>query len=310
MNKTPTFIKLLLAVILVLGIVMVQQPPMATAEIAKQEDPTNLVHIDITYDPGTKTYSMGGFSAEELRQVGAPQFQDEIWQVLGMLNNATLKIQDDMIDVFTDEQQLFSLAWDGPSREILYSLLNAYIELGDVDMERAEAWLDKADIVISLRQSKELSEPLEIALATLVQVKVAKNGELTVEGFPTGMSLTPETLALVDAANVENLKLCWNKGVVDLQVNGQMLPQATLFQGGLSVIDKAFGLNLGDLTPIFGSSFGIKEKRPFNGRRAAPARLGTALRVPEFPWVPLATALRMPQYPKAQLRKFLVLPPS
>ena len=76
------------------------------------------------------------------------------------------------------------------------------------------------------------------------------------EGFPTGMSLTPETLALVDAANVENLKLCWNKGVIDLQVNGQMLPQATLYQGGLNVLDKAFGLNLGDLTAIFGSSFG------------------------------------------------------
>lgn len=256
MNKTPTFIKLLLAVILVLGIVMVQKPPMATAEIAKQEDPANVVHIDITYDPGTKTYSLGGFSAEELRQVGAPQFQDEIWQVLGMLNNATLKIQDDMIDVFTDDQQLLSLAWDGPSREILYSLLDAYIQLGGIDMERAEAWLDKADIVITLRQSKELSEPLQIALATLVQVKVADTGELTVEGFPTGMSLTPETLALVDTANIENLKLCWNKGVIDLQVNGQELPQATLYQGGLGVIDKAFGLNLGDLTPIFGSSFG------------------------------------------------------
>jgi len=269
MNKTPTFIKLLLAVILVLGIVMVQQPPMATAEIAKQTDASNVVHIDITYDPGTKTYSMGGFSAEELRQVGAPQFQDEIWQVLGMLNNATLKIQNDMIDVFTDDQQLLSLAWDGPSREILYSLLNAYIELGDIDMERAEAWLDKADIVITLRQSKELSKPLEIALATLVQVKVSKNGELTVEGFPTGMSLTPETMALVDTANIDNLKLCWNKGVVDLQVNGQELPRATLFQGGLSVIDKAFGLNLGDLTPIFGSSFGaglaVGESAPVTG---------------------------------------------
>lgn len=256
MNKTPTFIKLLLAVILVLGIVMVQQPPRATAEIAKQEVPTNLVHIDITYDPGTKTYSMGGFSAEELREVGAPQFQDEIWQVLSMLDNVSLMIHDDMIDIMTDDQQLLSLAWDEPSREILYSLLNAYIELGDVDLERAEAWLDKADIEITLRQSKELSEPLHIALATLVQVQVAKNGELSVEGFPTGMSLTPETLKLLDAANVENLKLCWNKGVIDLQVNGQILPQATLFQGGLSVIDKAFGLNLGDLTPFFGSSFG------------------------------------------------------
>jgi hypothetical protein len=54
MNKTPTFIKLLLAAILVLGILMVQQPPMATAEIAKQEIPANLVHIDVTYDPEPK----------------------------------------------------------------------------------------------------------------------------------------------------------------------------------------------------------------------------------------------------------------
>jgi hypothetical protein len=61
---------------------------------------------------------------------------------------------------------------------------------------------------------------------------------------------------MINAANVENLKLCWNKGVIDLQVNGQVLPQVTLYQGGLGVIDKAFGLNLGDLTPIFGSSFG------------------------------------------------------
>ncbi len=84
-------------------------------------------------------------------------------------------------------------------------------------------------------------------MATLLQVQVKDNGELSVEGFPTGMSLTPETLDLVNLAGIENLKLCWNKGVIDLQVNGQALPQAILYQGGLSVVDKAFGLSLGDL---------------------------------------------------------------
>jgi len=269
MNKTPTFIKILLAVILVFGIALVQQPPIATAELARQDDPVNLVHIDITYDPGTKTYSMGGFSAEELRQVGAPEFPDEVWQVLGLLDNVTVKIQDDVISAFTDDQQLLSIAWDVASRDILYSLLNAYIELGDVDLERAEAWLDKADIEITLRNSKELSDPLQIALSTLVQVQVADNGELSVEGFPTNMSLTPETLDLVKAANIENLKLCWNKGVIDLEVNGQTLPQTTLYLGGLSVIDKAFGLNLGDLAPIFETSFGaglvVGEADPVTG---------------------------------------------
>lgn len=269
MNKTPILIKVLLAIILVFGVAMAQQPPAATAELASQEVPTNLVHIDITYDPGTKTYSLGGFSAEELRQAGAPQFTDEVWQVLSLLDAVTLKLQDDKISVLTDNEQLLTIAWDAASREILYSMLNAYIQLGDVDITRAEDWLAKADIEVTLRKSKELSEPLQIALSTLVQVQVAKNGELKVEGFPTNMSLTPETLAIINAAKIENLKLCWNKGVIDLQVNGKNLPQATLFQGGLSVIDKAFGLKLGELTPIFGSSFGagltIGEADPVTG---------------------------------------------
>lgn len=256
MNKTPTIVKLLLAFVLVVSVILIKQPPMATAEIAWQEAPTNLIHIDVTYDPGTKTYSLGGYSAEELRQVGAPEFQDEVWEVLGLLNNATLRIYDDVIDVFTDDQPLLSLTWDDSSRQILYTILDAYIELGDIDIERAEVWLDKADVEISLRKSKELSKPLDISLATLVQLQVNDKGALSVEGFPTGMELTPETLALINAANIGNLKLCWDKGVIDLQVNGQSLPRATLYQGGLGVIDKAFGLNLGDLTPIFGSRFG------------------------------------------------------
>lgn len=91
MNKTPTIVKLLLAFVLVVGVILIKQPPMATAEIALQETPTNLIYIDVTYDPGTKTYSLGGYSAEELRQVGASEFQDEVWEVLGLFNNATLK---------------------------------------------------------------------------------------------------------------------------------------------------------------------------------------------------------------------------
>ncbi|NLG40444.1 MAG: hypothetical protein GX544_01980, partial [Chloroflexi bacterium] len=34
------------------------------------------------------------------------------------------------------------------------------------------------------------------------------------------------------------------------------LPQMTIYEDGVIVIDKALGLNLGDLGPIFESSFG------------------------------------------------------
>ena len=50
MNKTPTIVKLLLAFVLVVSVILIKQPPMATAEIAWQEAPTNLIHIDVTYD--------------------------------------------------------------------------------------------------------------------------------------------------------------------------------------------------------------------------------------------------------------------
>jgi hypothetical protein len=125
-----------------------------------------------------------------------------------------------------------------------------------VDRERAEKWLEQADFNITLRKSKELSEPLRIQLATLLQVKIAEDGALSVEGVPTGMGITPEIAAMLTSANIENAKICWSKGVINGEVNGSVLPQMTIYEDGVIVIDKALGLNLGDLGPIFESAFG------------------------------------------------------
>ena len=116
--------------------------------------------------------------------------------------------------------------------------------------------MEQADFDITLRKSKELSDPLRIQLATLLQVKVAENGALSVEGIPTGMGIPADTAALLKSANIENVKICWNKGVVNGEVNGSVLPQMTIYEDGVIVIDKALGLNLGDLGPIFESAFG------------------------------------------------------
>jgi hypothetical protein len=156
----------------------------------------------------------------------------------------------------TNEQPLLSMAFDENARAFVYDMLNVYLQVGRVDRERAEKWLEQADFDITLRKSKELSDPLRIQLATLLQVKIDGNGALSVEGIPTGMGITPDIAALLQTANIENAKICWNKGAINGEVNGSILPQMTIYEDGVIVLDTALGLNLGDLGPIFESSFG------------------------------------------------------
>lgn len=269
MKNKATIIKLVIAIILVLGISVMQHTPSAVADIQPQTEPTNRIVIDVTYDPGTQTFSLGGFSAEELRQFGVAGFTPELWQILANFDKIDLRLEGEELNLITDEEQVASMAWDANSRQLLFAIVNAYMEIGKVDMERAEAWLSDSNLEISLRNTKELSDPLLIDLATLLQVKVYDSGAVRVEGVPTGYSLTPELLATFKALNVDSVKLCWNKGVLNTELNVGEFPQFTFFENGIGVIDKALGLNLGDLGPIFDSSFGagivIGEGDPITG---------------------------------------------
>lgn len=260
MKNKKNIIKLIIAIILVLGITMLQHSRSAIADLRSEgSEPTNKIFIDVTYDPGTQTYSLGGFSSAELSKFGAPEFTPELWQILSNLDKINLRLEGEELNIILNEEQLANMAWDANSRQLLFAIINAYVEIGKVDMERAEAWLDNSNIEISLRNTKELSDPLLIELATLLQVKVYDSGSIRVEGIPTGYALTPEMLAILKAANINGLKLCWNKGVINTSVNvGELreLPQISIFEGGVNVIDKAFGLNLGDLSPLFNSEFG------------------------------------------------------
>ena len=256
MKNKENLLKLVIALVLVFGISLMQHTPSAIADIPLQTESSNVIHIDVTYDPGTRTYSAGGFSAEELQQFGAPALPENIWALLTVFNELTLQIIGDEIQVLTNEAPLFSMAFDENARVFVYDMLNVYLQSGRVDRLRAESWLEQADFNITLRKTKELSNPLRIQLATLLQVKIDDNGALSVEGIATGMGITPETAALLEAANIENAKICWNKGVIDGEVNGSVLPRMTIYEDGVIVIDRALGLNLGDLGPIFESSFG------------------------------------------------------
>jgi hypothetical protein len=149
------------------------------------------------------------------------------------------------------------MAFDENARIFIYDIVNVFLEGSRVDRTRAEKWLDKADIEISLRRSKELSSPIDIDLSTLVQLKVNENGALSIEGLPTGMAIQPEVLEMLKSANIENAKICWNKGVINGEVNGAQVPQITIYQDGWAIINQALDLSVGDISTLFDSGFGL-----------------------------------------------------
>lgn len=256
MNKYRPFIAFLLTFLIVLGVTFSQKPLAATAEGLAQEGNTNHVYIDVTYDPNAKTYSVGGFSEGQLKQMGAPQFQDEIWGMLSSFADLNLKVDGQQLNVTIDSAKLATLDWDKDSRAFLYGLVDSYGSMPLIDQTRAENWLEKAQVEITVRKSPEVSKPLVIELATLVNVDITQEGVVSVEGFDTGTSLTANVIQMIQTGNVNNAAVCWDKGQLVTAINGAVLPKITLHQEGISVVDKAFNLNVGDISQLFQSKLG------------------------------------------------------
>lgn len=252
MKNSRPILAFLLALLIVLGATFSQKPLSATA----QEGSTNQVFVDITFDPNAKTYSIGGFSEEQLQQFGAPALPDEVWALLGALQDANLKVNSSKLDLSVDQANLATLNWDPKSRALIYSLVDTYSGMPLIDQGRAEDWLSKANIEFALRKSHETSKPLLIDLATALNVDITKEGIVNVEGFDTGTSLTPEVIQMLQMGKISNAAVCWDKGALDTAINGAKLPQLVIHPDGLGVLDKAFGLNIGDIQQLFQSKLG------------------------------------------------------
>lgn len=255
--KKHRLLKFIIALVLVFGITLMQHTPAAIADVPLDGAGTNTVHIDATYDPASRTYSIAGMSYEQLQTMNLPQFDDSTWNLLGLFDALTVKIIGNEIQIFTNETKLVSMAFDEGARTFIYDIVNVFLDGSRIDRSRAEKWLEKADIEISLRKSKELSAPIDIDLSTLVQLKVTEDGALSIEGLSTGMAIQPEVLEILKSANIQNAKICWSKGVINGEVNGAEIPQITIYQDGLAIIDQAFDLSMADLSTIFDSGFGL-----------------------------------------------------
>ncbi len=255
MNKFFKILFSLLAILMISIFAVIQEAKVVTAAPPAQEGPVNQLFVDVTYDPATKAYSIGGFTQEQLAMVGVT-LPDQVLALLGSFSQVTLKLTGQTLEVLADEAKLATMEWDKDSRSWLYGMIDNFTQMSPLDQQRAELWLDKADIQLVVRQSTEISKPLVIDLNTIVNVDIDKSGRVKVEGFDTGSALPASVTGILDTAKVKDLTVCWSKGVLKNKVNGGDIPSVTVFEEGVSVVDKAFGLNLGDIGQVFQSQLG------------------------------------------------------
>ena len=257
MNPKFKMFALVIVLPILFSLAMSQDYRQENVLAAPSEEAVNQIVLDVTYDPETKTYSLAGLSEEQLKLLGAPELQQIVWTILERFDSLSMEINNSELNLDADGAKLATINWDGETRQKLYDLLDSYgMQMSPASKLRAEEWLGKADIVLNIRNSPYLSKPLVIDLATLIMVDISKEGKVAVEGFDTGVTLEPVVSDLAKAGGIDNATLCWSKGLVYSEVNGNSLPQITVHQEGLKVVDNALGLNLGDIEAYFEAQVG------------------------------------------------------
>jgi len=257
MNRLQKILSLVLTIVLLSGLAITHESHIVNALPSAEGEPENYVFLDVTYDPETKNYSLSGFSKDQLQQMGIPELQDVIWVILERFESLRLELGNAAVNLKADDKDLATINWDAESRDLIYGLLDSYgVKISDLSKERLETWLSKADIVLNVRNSPEISKPIVLDLSTLLMVDVNKEGKLSVEGFDTGVYLQPQVADIASSGGVTSATLCWSKGILNSMVNGNALPQVTLYQDGLQVVENALGLGLGDIGLFFKSQVG------------------------------------------------------
>lgn len=242
------------------GTLNAQESALAKSLDASQlNGPADDVVIDFTYDSSTGNWSVGGFTLDQLEQLfGFQPLDKNVLGVLSEFGDLHMQLTGTEASInMMDGTQLATIHWDADSRNSVLELLSGYgVNLDKDAVARVEEVLTLLNLNVTLRDSPETSNPLHVALSTLIMADVATNGYLSVEGIDTGLMLNPEVVRIAKMGDIENIIACWDKGTFVTKVNGNDLPTITLYEEGLKVADKAFRLGLGDVMPFLDARLG------------------------------------------------------
>lgn len=251
-NHALIIISVLIVSIVLAGII---QPGVAQAQPVEEQDYPNKVYLEVTYDPDTETYSIGGFSAAQLKEFGAPKLPSGVWNVLSRFEEVTLMMNNEAISLSTEGERLADIQWDKSTRQSLYAFVSEYVSITNASAGRIEEWAGNTMIVMNFRNSSSIAKPLQVQLSTLLQVDIDSD-KLLVEGFDTGVNLDPLIASTAKTGGIENTTVCWYKGQLIAYANGKELPVITIYQDGLNIVNEALELGLGYLPPYFEAQIG------------------------------------------------------
>ena len=137
---------------------------------------------------------------------------------------------------------------------------------------RVEGWIGVTDIEITVRETTDVSPPLLVQLNTPVMVDVGPDGRLTVEGIDTLLA-SYDLAYWAGVGKIDYATTCWKEGKIVTSVNNVNLPTVTVHEEGLKVLDKAFGLGIGNTAAqFFTSRAGVDVS--FNGQHEESASCG------------------------------------
>lgn len=138
--------------------------------------------------------------------------------------------------------QVAKIDWTPASLKTALTLATRYgVPIDPAVQARLEDWLTTTTLDLTARFANEASKPLVLNLSKLLLVDIPSNGQLQVETIPVGTTLDASTLQTIERAG-KQATLCWNKGTLKFQVDGQEMPTLSLTSEGAGVLIKALNL--------------------------------------------------------------------
>lgn len=283
MNKIFRIIALLSVSLIAFGPTTAYSSQEADIVQSPQYGPENRIEFDVTYDTESKSYSIAGFSYAQLKYLGMPGLEQIVgftvdnlqfvveylqkatgfqfvtdkqglekmtWGFLDAFDTFSITLNNAEICLNVESVKAICLPWNQDTRQNLFGTIN-----DNLNTARIEEWLGVTNVVLNINNSSRVSQSLVINLATLLQVDVSQEGTVSVEGYNTGIA-QPEISNLAQTGGIDNATICWSKGNIYTTVNGNSLPQITVYQAGIELVDKALNLGLGNTDPFFASQVG------------------------------------------------------
>jgi hypothetical protein len=226
----------------------------------RQDPSENTATIDIAVNDAGNV-SVGGVA---LSSLGVGPLDPQVINTLRTLGDLNLQAENEQVTINVDNGELGRIVWDAQNRQAAAALAARYgVMLAPAAQDRIENWISSSNIDLTARFSNEASHAADIQLATPIQLEVAPNGQLTVEGGPLATGIDMNVLRQIQMGGNQAVA-CWNQGTLTAMVDGVELPTVILNPSGVEKVARALNLPINEvgLNAILDARVGVDLSLP------------------------------------------------